>query len=113
MAGSETPSSARQTDKLALLVYLLQLLTVLFGITTVIAILVNHIRLDSVRGSPAESHFRWQILTFWVALAVFITGLLLGGTAGTYLAISAVIWLYYRALKGLWYLRRLQQAPTW
>ena len=113
MAGSEKPIETPRTDDLALLVYLLQLLTLLFGITTIIGVLVNHTKLGTVRGSSAESHFRWQILTFWIALAVFTTGLVLDGTAGSYLLISAIIWLYYRAVKGLLYLRKKQQAPTW
>ena len=38
-----------------------------FGIPSIIAILMNYARRDSVRGSWLESHFQWQARTFWTA----------------------------------------------
>lgn len=113
MAGSQSDRQSVQARNLAKLVYLLQLLTLLFGITTVIGILINHTRRDSVSGTLAQSHFLWQILTFWISLGVVVMGFLVGGTIGQYLYISAVVWLYYRAIKGFLFLRIEKEAPTY
>jgi uncharacterized membrane protein len=45
-----------------------------FGIPSIIAILMNYARRDAVRGSWLESHFFWQARTFWTA-AVLLIGL--------------------------------------
>jgi uncharacterized membrane protein len=39
-----------------------------FGLPSIIAILMNYARRDAVRGSWLESHFLWQTRTFWSAL---------------------------------------------
>jgi uncharacterized membrane protein len=43
-----------------------------FGIPSIIAILMNYARRDAVRGSWLESHFLWQARTFWTAAALLI-----------------------------------------
>jgi len=43
-----------------------------FGLPSIIAILMNYARRDAVRGSYLESHFRWQANTFWTAIALGI-----------------------------------------
>ncbi|HEU5137107.1 MAG TPA: hypothetical protein VFU13_18310 [Steroidobacteraceae bacterium] len=52
-----------------------------FGLPSIIAILMNYARRDAVRGSFLESHFLWQSKTFWTAvvlgLALFCIALLL------------------------------------
>ena len=41
-----------------------------FGLPSIIAILMNYARRDAVRGSWLESHFLWQARTFWTAVAL-------------------------------------------
>ncbi len=41
----------------------------LFGWPSIIAVIINYARRSAVRGTWLESHFRWQIRTFWFALA--------------------------------------------
>lgn len=52
-----------------------------FGLPSIIAVLMNYARRDSVRGSWVESHFLWQVRTFWTAvvlgLALFCIALVL------------------------------------
>jgi uncharacterized membrane protein len=43
-----------------------------FGIPSIIAIIMNYSRRDAVRGSWLESHFHWQSRTFWTAAALLI-----------------------------------------
>src|ERR1700716_418040 len=39
-----------------------------FGLPSIIAVIMNYARQSEVRGTFLESHFRWQIRTFWFAL---------------------------------------------
>lgn len=43
-----------------------------FGLPSIIAILMNYARRDAVRGSWLESHFLWQARTFWTALVMLV-----------------------------------------
>lgn len=43
-----------------------------FGIPSIIAILMNYARRSAVRGSWLESHFLWQSRTFWSALVLLV-----------------------------------------
>lgn len=46
--------------------------TFVFGLPSIIAILMNYARRDAVRGSWLESHFAWQTRTFWNALVMLV-----------------------------------------
>ena len=41
-----------------------------FGLPSIIAIIMNYVRRDSVRGTWLESHFLWQSRTFWTAVVI-------------------------------------------
>jgi len=53
-----------------------------FGLPSIIAIVMNYSRREAVRGSWLDSHFDWQVRTFWTAvvvgIALFCIALLLG-----------------------------------
>jgi len=40
----------------------------LTGWPSIIAVILNYVKRSDVRGTWLESHFRWQIRTFWFAL---------------------------------------------
>ena len=62
---------------------------------------VERIKLDDVRGTWLESHFRWQIRTFWFGLLWSVLGILtfIFGI-GWFVLIANSLWLIYRILKG-------------
>ena len=41
----------------------------LFGWPSIIAVIINYVKRGEARGTWLESHFDWQIRTFWLALA--------------------------------------------
>ena len=49
------------TKNLTAIVYALQAVGFLLGITWVVAIIVNYVKKEDVKGTWLESHFRWQI----------------------------------------------------
>ena len=77
----------------------------LTGWPSIIAVIINYARRSDVRGTYLDSHFGWQIRTFWYALLlVVIVGLLIISVFGIPLAwILAVItglWVIYRITRG-------------
>ena len=48
-----------------------------FGWTSIIAIIINYIKRDDVRGTFLESHFRWQASTFWWCVLWLVIGAVL------------------------------------
>lgn len=101
--------------KLTHIVYLLQALAYVTAITYVIAVIVNYVKLDDVRGTWLESHFRWQIRTFWYGLLGFIVGAITYFIViGWVILLATFFWVVYRIVKGWLYLyeKRPITPPT-
>ena len=82
-------------------VYALQAVSFLFGITFLIAVIINYVKQEDVKGTWLESHFRWQIRTFWYSVLWFTIGFITLFILIGYLVIFvASIWLVYRIIKG-------------
>jgi uncharacterized membrane protein len=103
------PSNARDLSSeltITHVVYGLLALGLLVAYTTaVIGVIVNYVKLDDVRGTWLESHFRWQIRTFWFGLIWLIIGWVLfmtiiGIPLGLIVWAAAAIWVIYRIVKG-------------
>ena len=90
---------------LATVVYALQALGFFVGITWIVAVIINYVKLDEAKGTWLESHYRWQIRTFWWGLLWGIVGLVLLLVLIGYLVwVAAGIWVIYRIVKGWLYL---------
>lgn len=82
-------------------VYLLQALSFILGVTSVIGVVVNYLRLAEVRGTWLESHFIWQIRTFWFQVMWGLVGLVTSVFLIGFLIWAAVyFWTLYRVVKG-------------
>jgi uncharacterized membrane protein len=90
----------------ALLVYGLQGLGFFTGgLTFIAALIVNYLKAEEVKDSWLESHFRWQINTFWYGLLWWIIAMLFWLVLMGWLASAIVtVWMVYRILKGALYL---------
>lgn len=44
----------------------------IFGWPSIIAVIINYVRRNDARGTWLESHFAWQIQTFWIAVGLSI-----------------------------------------
>jgi uncharacterized membrane protein len=78
----------------------------LFGWPSIIAVIINYVKRDEASGTWLESHFTWQIRTFWFALA-WALGI---GAVGALLAIVLVgfaIWIVGFFALGLWAIYRI------
>ena len=79
----------------------------LIGWPSIVAVILNYVKRSDVRGSWLESHFRWQIRTFWFgALWVALCGLFVLFTLGLGLFVVWIplgvvaLWFIYRVARG-------------
>ncbi len=93
-------------------VYALQALALILGVTYLVAVIINYIKIDDVRGTWLESHFRWQIRTFWYSvLWGVIGGLTVFIFIGFIILGVASVWAIYRVIKG--WMRLSENKPMY
>ena len=90
----------------------------LFSWPSIIAVILNYVKRSEVRGTWLESHFRWQIRTFWFgALWVGLCVLFVMATLGIGIFIAWIplgvvgLWFIYRIASG--WLRLLDHRPMY
>ena len=92
----------------------------LFGWPSIIAVIINYVKRGEARGTWLESHFTWQIRTFWFALAwaalvaavsIPLSVILVG--IGTWIAGMFLlgVWAIYRIARGWLRLKDHQPMP--
>ena len=93
----------------------------LFGWPSIIAVILNYIYRGEARGTWVESHFNWQIRTFWFAVlwALIVGGislilmLVLVGLITWPLGMFALgVWAIYRVARGWLRLNAMQTMPA-
>ena len=79
----------------------------LTGWPSIIAVILNYVKRGEVRGTWLESHFRWQIRTFWFGLlwvglcAAFVVMTLGIGILIAWFPLGIVsLWFIYRIVRG-------------
>lgn len=101
----------RSLKHLTTAVYALQAASPIVGVTFLVALILNYVKRPDVRGTYLESHFTWQIRTFWYALLWGILGVLTRFMMLGYLILLAnTVWVVYRIVKG--WLRLAEEHPV-
>ena len=77
----------------------------LSGWPSIIAVILNYVKRSDVRGTWLDSHFAWQIRTFWYALLWLVIGGILFATVvgipfAVVLWLATGIWVLYRIIRG-------------
>src|SRR5256885_14635365 len=99
--------------------YALHSLAVLIGVTpfhtivgsfigslpSIVAVVMNYVRRSATHGTFIESHFRWQLRTFWFAvLWACVSGLvmltIIGIPAGLLGLLALAVWIVYPLGRG-------------
>jgi uncharacterized membrane protein len=93
--------SERKVRDVALIVYILQFASLIAGVTALIGVIVNYLKRDEAAGTLYESHFTWQIRTFWGA----VIGAVVGGVTwwfflGFLVWGATYVWFIYRVVRG-------------
>ena len=68
-----------------------------FGVPSIIAVVINYLKRSEARGTFLESHFRWQIRTFWFALLWCVIG---GMFFVTFVGIPLALTIFFGAACG-------------
>jgi uncharacterized membrane protein len=76
-----------------------------FGVPSIIAVVINYLRRGEARGTFLESHFRWQIRTFWFVLLWCMIG---GALFFTFVGIPLAVGIYFAA--GVWAIYRIARG---
>ena len=76
-----------------------------FGLPSIVAVVINYVKREEARGTFLASHFRWQIRTFWFAvLWCVVGGMLFITLVGIPIALAiffgAGLWAIYRVVRG-------------
>ncbi|MGH6933756.1 MAG: DUF4870 family protein [Dongiaceae bacterium] len=98
------------------LIYILYLAGVIVGFTALIGIVMSYI----YKGEGPEwvqTHYRFQIRTFWIGLLFsVVSGVLTIVLIGWLLLLLALVWFIIRCVKGMRYVSRSESYPnpaTW
>ena len=96
------------------IVYGLLSLGLLLGwFPAVIGVILNYVKLEDVQGTWLESHFRWQIRTFWWGLLWAVIGIITWLIViGWFILIADGIWILYRVIKGWLNLNESKPMPS-
>lgn len=89
----------------------------LTGWPSILAVIINYVKRHETRGTYLESHFRWQIRTFWFALLwVLVCWLfvitLIGIPVAIVLALAVGLWVLYRIARGWITLSSQESMPV-
>jgi uncharacterized membrane protein len=84
------------------------------SVPSIVAVILNYLNRGGARGTWAESHYTWQIRTFWSALLLFLIAWVLivtivGALLGIPLLIVLTLWVVYRVARG--WLRLIDRRP--
>jgi uncharacterized membrane protein len=86
------------------------------SIPSIFAVILNYLKRSDARGTWAESHYRWQIRTFWFAifwviLAAILFFTLVGIPVAFAILLAVTVWLVYRIGRG--WLRLRDRRPMY
>jgi uncharacterized membrane protein len=86
----------------------------LTGWPSIIAVILNYAKRSDVRGTFLESHFSWQIRTFWYALFWVLVGVgialtIVGLPISLLIFVGISLWILYRIVRG--WLSLLERKP--
>ena len=96
-----TDAKLKENLTLTHVIYGLYGAALVFGLTSIVAIVLNYIKREDVAGTFLESHFRWQIRTFWYSLLWGCIGLITTIIlVGFVILFADLIWYIYRIAKG-------------
>jgi len=77
----------------------------LTGWPSIIAVIMNYVKRSEAAGTFLDSHFNWQLRTFWFALLWVVIGWLMivtiiGAVIGVPILLGVGVWVLYRIARG-------------
>jgi len=101
MENAAPVDNIKSAKTLTAIIYALYAASFVIGITAIVAIVMNYVKKEDVAGTFLESHFRWQIRTFWFGLLWGVLGAISLIILVGWLVLAANgVWIIYRIVKG-------------
>ena len=123
MTNTPPPAAPRQTDRWlepgqtnALVVYILYLVSLVIGISILIGLVIAYMNRGKA-GGFVETHYTWQIRTFWIGLLyALISVVLMIFAIGFVLLFAVAVWFIVRCILGIQALQRgepIKDPQSW
>ncbi len=94
------------------LIYILYLLSLIFGVTSLVGLVMAYIN----KGDAPEwvqSHYRFQIRTFWIGLLLGVIGAVtVAFVVGILILVFLFVWWIVRCAKGMKYISQGSAHPN-
>jgi uncharacterized membrane protein len=102
VVAGKTEAELAKLRELTMIIYILYACGWLTGgLTTLVAIIINYVKRDEVIGTLWQSHFDWQIRTFWWSFGLAVLGLVTTIIViGFFILFGSFVWQIYRLVKG-------------
>jgi len=99
-----TNSLEEGVQNIVLLEYILMGIGFFFPLTSLIAVIIAHVKRSDTTGTWLETHHRYLIRTFWIGLLGYVVGFVtLFIVVGWVVLIVTWVWILYRVIKGYLY----------
>ncbi|WP_040727197.1 membrane protein [Thiomicrorhabdus sp. Kp2] len=93
-----------------MIIYVLYLVSLLVGITSIVGVIMAYINKGD--GNYLDSHYQFQIRTFWIGLLYTIIGVVLTAVMiGWIIILFVLVWYIVRCVKGIKYLGKQESIP--
>jgi len=84
--------------------------TFIFGIPSIVAVVMNYVRRSDARGTYLQSHFTWQLRTFWFAVLWFLLAGLFSLPLLLLFGLGIVTWILAAFVVGVWIVYRVARG---
>lgn len=110
-SGDNLPTKKADDTGMPLIIYILYLAAFVVGITALIGVIMAYVQKGN-SSAFIESHYQFQIRTFWMSLVGWIVGILLTFVfIGIIVLILVAIWYIIRCVKGIMWLQNGEAVP--
>jgi uncharacterized membrane protein len=84
------------------MVYILFLVSLIFGITAIIAVVIAYINKDDPMPEWLKTHYNFLISTFWKGMLILIVGAITSIIiVGVFILVFFYVWVIIRCIKGM------------
>ena len=112
ISSSGPPQSGWSQANTVMIVYVLYLVEFAAPITAIIGVVFAYMNREPAQGTWTESHFEFQIRTFWIGLAMIVVGAVLAVfVIGIFLLMFWFVWTVIRSARGLMWQSRGEPVP--
>lgn len=94
-------TAGQQGRKMMQIIYICYAVSIVFGFTSLIGVVLAYLNKADAAGDWVESHYTWMIRTFWIGLLFGVVGMAtMPIFIGILIILATVVWYVIRIAKG-------------